>query len=90
MFVGVTTVLTAAVALAAVLALIFVAGRLAKFGGMVQRPAGSRALLVQEVLHLDQRRRLYLVSCEQRRVLLLIGGPQDCVIGWLDREGPVA
>ena len=89
MFVDVSTVLTAAVALAAVLVLIFVAGRLARFGGIVQRPAGSRALVVQDMLHLDQRRRLYLVSCEQHRVLLLIGGPQDCVVGWLDRDGPV-
>jgi flagellar biogenesis protein FliO len=90
MFVSATTVLTAAVALAGVLALIFIAGRLARFGGIAQRSAGTRALVVQDVLPLDQRRRLYLISCEQRRVLLLIGGNQDQVVGWLDSKGPVA
>lgn len=90
MFGSATTVLTAAVALAAVLALIFVAGRLARFGGIAQRSDGTRILVVQDVLHLDQRRRLYLISCGQRRVLLLTGGAQDRVVGWLDREGPVA
>jgi len=88
MFVSATTILTAAIALAAVLALIFIAGRFARFGGLAQRSAGARILLVQDVLHLDQRRRLYLISCEQRRVLLLTGGPQDRVVGWLDGEGP--
>lgn len=90
MFVSATTILTASIALAAVLALIFVAGRFARFGGLAQRPAGTRILVVQDVLHLDQRRRLYLISCERRRVLLLTGGPQDRVIGWLDGEGPAA
>lgn len=90
MFTSATSFLTAAVALAAVLALIFVAGRLARFGGIAQRSAGTRTLAVQEMLQLDQRRRLYLIACEQRRVLLLTGGGQDCVVGWLDREGPAA
>lgn len=90
MFVSATTILTAAVALAAVLALIFIAGRLARFGGIAQRSTGTRILVVQDMLHLDQRRRLYLISCEQRRVLLLTGGPQDRVVGWLDGQGPAA
>jgi flagellar biogenesis protein FliO len=88
MFVNTATILTAAGALAAVLALIWLAGRLARFGGIAQRPTGNRVLAVQDTLLLDQRRRLYLVSCEQRRVLLLVGGAQDLVIGWLDGEGP--
>jgi flagellar protein FliO/FliZ len=87
MFVSTTSILTAAGALAAVLALIWLAGRLARFGGIAQRATGSRVLVVQDTLLLDQRRRLYLISCEQRRVLLLVGGAQDVVIGWLDGEG---
>jgi flagellar protein FliO/FliZ len=39
------------------------------------------------VLALDSGRRLHLVRCEGRDVLLLTGGPQDVVVGWLpDRE----
>lgn len=87
MFVSTTSILTAAGALAAVLALIWLAGQLARFGGIAQRATGSRVLVVQDTLLLDQRRRLYLISCEQRRVLLLVGGAQDVVIGWLDGEG---
>jgi len=87
MFVSTTSILTAAGALAAVLALIWLTSRLARFGGIAQRPTGNRVLAVQDTLLLDQRRRLYLVSCEQRRVLLLVGGAQDLVIGWLEGEG---
>ena len=43
-------------------------------------------LPVQDVLALDPRRRLHLVRCDERRVLLLTGGAQDVVVGWLDRE----
>jgi flagellar biogenesis protein FliO len=88
MFVSAVSILTAVAALAAVLALIWLAGRLARFGGMAQRPATGRLLVVQDVLTLDTRHRLYLVKCEQRRVLLLVGGAQDTVVGWLDREEP--
>ena len=49
-------------------------------------PATGRLLAVQDMLALDPRRRLYLVKCDQRRVLLLVGGAQDVVVGWLDAE----
>jgi len=88
MFVNAASILTAIAALAAVLALIWLAGRLARFGGMAQRPASGRLLAVQDVLVLGTRHRLYLVKCERRRVLLLVGGTQDTVVGWLDREEP--
>jgi flagellar protein FliO/FliZ len=90
MFVSATSVLSAGGALAAVLALIWLASRLARFGGIAQRPTGNRVLAVQDMLPLDQRRRLYIISCGERRVLLLIGGAQDLVVGWLDRKGPAA
>ena len=35
-----------------------------------------------EVIALDSRRRLYLIECEDSRVLLLTGGGQDVVVGW--------
>jgi flagellar protein FliO/FliZ len=63
------SILTAVAALIAVLALIWLAGRAARFGGMAQRPANGRLLAVQDVIALDTRRRLLLVKCEQRRVV---------------------
>jgi flagellar protein FliO/FliZ len=39
---------------------------------------------VQDVLALDARRRLHLITCDGRRVLLLTGGAQDLVVGWLE------
>ena len=48
MAISASTILTAIAALAAVLALIWLAGRLARFGGMAQRPASGRLLVVPE------------------------------------------
>jgi flagellar protein FliO/FliZ len=81
-----TTVLTVAATLVAVLALIWLAGRAARFGGLARRPASGRLLSVQDVIALDARRRLYLIECQDRRVLLLTGGGQDVVVGWLDER----
>lgn len=89
MVIGTTSILTAVAALIAVLALIWLAGRAARFGGMARRPAaGGGSLAVQDVLALDARRHLHLIRCDGRRVLLLTGGAQDVVVGWLDREEP--
>jgi flagellar protein FliO/FliZ len=88
MVASVSTILTATAALAAVLALIWLAGRLARFVGMAQRPASGRCLAVRDVLVLGPRHRLYLVSCKQRQVLLLVGGAQDLVVGWVDGQEP--
>jgi hypothetical protein len=51
---------------------------------------GGGTLALEQVLALDPRRRLCLVRCGTRRVLLLVGGTQDCVVGWLDAEEPGA
>ena len=90
MVISFTSILTAVAALAAVLGLIWLASRAARFGGMSQRPANGRLLAVQDVMALDARRRLHLIKCGERRVLLLTGGPQDVVVGWLDRDEPPA
>ncbi len=84
------SVLTVAVTLVAVLALIWLAGRAARFGGLARRPASGRLLSVQDVIALDLRRRLYLIECQDKRVLLLTGGGQDVVVGWLSEHPPVA
>lgn len=51
---------------------------------------GTGALTLEQVLALDPRRRLCLVRCGGRRVLLLVGGTQDCVVGWIDGDEPGA
>jgi flagellar protein FliO/FliZ len=76
--------LTAFAALAAVLAVIWAAQRAARLAGFAPRqPAVGRRLAVQEAIALDPRRRLHLIRCDERQVLVLTGGPQDVVLGWL-------
>lgn len=76
--------LTAIVALAAVLALVWIAARAARFAGLGRMRAGSgQQLAVEDRIALDPRRRLLLVRCGERRVLLLTGGGTDVVVGWL-------
>jgi flagellar protein FliO/FliZ len=82
------SLLTAAATLAAVLALIWLAARAARFGGLARRQVSGRLLSVQDVIALDARRRLYLIACQERRVLLLTGGGQDVVVGWTDGQPP--
>jgi flagellar protein FliO/FliZ len=74
---------TAVAALAAVLLLILLAGRLAKMTRFVRpRAAGPARMSIQDTLVLDPRRRLLMVQCDGRTVVLLTG-PQDQVVGWL-------
>lgn len=85
------TLLPAVAALLGVVALILLAERLARLGGFAgRRTARGERLAVEEALSLDGRRRLAVVRCGVARVLLLTGGPQDVVVGWLpaaDEEG---
>jgi flagellar protein FliO/FliZ len=79
--IGWTTMLTAAAALAGVLAALVLALRGLRAASLARR--AGRRLVVEEALALDGRRRLVLVSCDGRALLLLTGGPQDVVLGWL-------
>jgi flagellar protein FliO/FliZ len=84
-----TSLLTALAALAAVLALIWLAGRAARLAGLARRPAASgRLLSVQDMVALDARRRLHVVRCADRQVVLLTGPAQDLVVGWIDPKAP--
>ncbi len=74
--------LQALLALAAVLALAWGAARLARHTRLVP-PKGQRLQLL-EALPLDSRRRLLLLRCDGRELLLLTGGSQDVVVDWLD------
>jgi flagellar protein FliO/FliZ len=76
-----TASLTAVAALLAVLAALLLAGRAARAAGLGAR--GGRRLAVEEVLALDSRRRLTLLRCDGRHLLLLTGGAQEVVVGWL-------
>lgn len=82
MTIDTTTWLTAGLALIGVLALILLAGRLARRAGLAPR-LGDGRLRLEESLALDTRRRLLLVRCDGRGLLLLTGGAKDEVVGWL-------
>ena len=75
------TVISACAALAGVVFLVLFAGRLARRTRLV-RPHGQGRMRVEESLALDARRRLLLVSCDGRPLLLLTGA-QDQIVGWL-------
>jgi flagellar protein FliO/FliZ len=77
---------TAIVTLAAVLALIVLAGQVIRRLGLTpglshrMRSGPGRRLEVVEALPLDARRRLLLVRCDGRDLLLLVGGSQELVV----------
>jgi flagellar protein FliO/FliZ len=77
---------TAIVTLAAVLALVVLAGQVIRRLGLTpglshrMRAGPGRRLQMVEALPLDARRRLLLVHCDGRDLLLLVGGPQDLVV----------
>jgi len=75
------TLIKALGALGAVLLLLWGAANVARLGGKA-RGAGRR-MVVQEVLALDSRRRLVLIRCDDRELLLMTGGPEAAVVGWL-------
>jgi flagellar protein FliO/FliZ len=69
--------------LTGVLALIFAATRIFQSGLWRVQARPGRTLVIRESIALDPRRRLHLVQCGHRQVVLLTGGGQDLVIGWL-------
>lgn len=77
-----TSLLTALAALVLVLALVWLAARAARWGGLA-RAGGSRRLRLVEALPIDPRRRLVLVACDGREMLLLSGPAGDLALGWL-------
>jgi hypothetical protein len=47
------------------------------------RPRVARTLILRESIALDARRRIHLVQCGERQVVVLTGGSQDLIIGWM-------
>lgn len=76
------TVLTALAALGAVLGIVLLAGR-SVLALRLARPGAGRRLVLREALALDRSRRLCLVACDGRELLLLTGGGADQVVGWV-------
>ncbi len=79
-----TSWLTASAALLAVLAALALLARLARATGLAPRTDGRVA--VEESMPLDARRRLLLIRCEGRHVLLVAGGAETVVVGWVSPE----
>lgn len=77
--------LTGVAALAIVLGLVWAGSYAARFSGLAPRRTSGRLLAVRDAVALDSRRRLVLVQCGPRAVVLLTGGSQDLVVGWLDQ-----
>jgi flagellar protein FliO/FliZ len=70
-------------ALVGVVVLIGIVARFFQFlGGRAQSRPG-RTLILRESIAIDPRRRIHLVQCGQRQVILLTGGGQDLIIGWM-------
>lgn len=75
-------------ALAGVLGAIVLGGRLLQARAPRVSPIGQ-SLRLEAVLPLDGKRRLHLVACDGRRLVLLTGGEADLVVGWLpERPSP--
>jgi flagellar protein FliO/FliZ len=73
---------TAVAALLGVVGLVLLAGRAARATGFARLTTSSR-LVLRDSLALDRARSLRIVSCDGRDVLLLLGGGNDIVVGWL-------
>ena len=71
--------LRVAASLAAVLALAWLAARVAR-NGLRLPPQQQGALRLRATLALDARRRLHLVESEGATVLVLTGGATDCLL----------
>ncbi|WP_237216422.1 flagellar biosynthetic protein FliO [Falsiroseomonas oryziterrae] len=78
------TATTGALALIAVLGGLVLTLRGVRAAGLAQTP--GRRLVVVEAVALDTRRRVVLLRCDGRGLLLLTGGAQDLVLGWLPHE----
>jgi flagellar protein FliO/FliZ len=83
-----TALSTATLALAAIVGVILLLGRALRRTSLARAGSSGRSLIVRETLALDARRRLWLIQHGEQRVLLLTGGANDLVVGWLDGPAP--
>ncbi len=69
-----------------VIALIGAAAKCFQFSGWRPESRSGKILILRESIALDPRRRIHLVQCGQRQVVLLTGGGQDLVVGWMQDQ----
>jgi flagellar protein FliO/FliZ len=79
--IGWTGLLSAATGLLAVLGALVLSLRGARAAGLAR--GTGRRLAVEEAVAVDGRRRLVLVRCDGLHLLLLTGGAQEVVVGWV-------
>ncbi|WP_428376587.1 flagellar biosynthetic protein FliO [Lichenicoccus sp.] len=79
--------LTIGAGLAAVIIMILLARYGTRFTGLLHKHGQQQTLLsLRASLPIDARRRLSLIDCDGRRLLLLTGGTTDVMLGWLPAE----
>ncbi len=87
----VNTYATFAVALLAVVALIYlvawVMGRIGVVHRMAGRPGKQRRLQVKESLALDAKRRAVILCCDEREHLIVLGANSELSLGTLEGRG---
>jgi flagellar protein FliO/FliZ len=81
---NITSVFFTLSVLAAVIGLVVLAGRLATHFSFRSHPAAGRLLILRESVALDTKRRVHLLQCGDRQVVLLTGGSQDLLVGWVN------
>lgn len=77
-----SSLLTTAAALGAVIGAILFAAHLLRRTGFAGT-GGANRLRLEESLSLDRTRRLYLVACDGRDLLVLSGPNGDVPVGWV-------
>ena len=77
-----TNIFSALVALATVVGLVLLVGRVARSVGLARARTGQR-LALRDSIAIDRTRSLRIVSCDGRDLLILIGGGSDVMLGWL-------
>nr|WP_321984386.1 hypothetical protein [uncultured Lichenicoccus sp.] len=79
--------LTIGAGLAAVIVMILLARYGTRFTGLLPKPGQKQTVLsIRASLSIDPRRRLNLIDCDGRRLLLLTGGTTDLMLGWLPQD----
>ena len=85
-YIDLNSIATMLGALAAVIGLVGLLAWLARARGFGAAAPSSGFLVVEARVPLDPERTLSLVRCGDRRVLLLSGGGNDIVVGWLPEQ----
>lgn len=80
------SLLAALAALGFVIGLIWLGGRALRLARTVTGSRAGQRLRVIDSLALGPRKRLLLIQCDGKEFLLLTGGTQDLMLGWLAAE----